>query len=194
MSDDPDRGVRAADRPAASRWLDAACTAGGWLGAGLFATVAALMVAQATARALGFAVVGGDEITGWLSASAGFVALAYTFRQGALIRMELLLARLDESRRRVAELVALGIGSLWTAYMAFAMVRFVWQNAVFHERSTGLISVPIWPVQAPAALGTVLLFLAFAEQFMRVAQGERPVYVAKAERTLAGEDAHSAGI
>jgi hypothetical protein len=78
--------------------------------------------------------------------------------------------------------------------MAFAMARFVWQNAVFGERSTGLISIPIWPVQVPALAGLTLLALAMAEQFVRVWQGHRPLYVVKAEQTLAGDERHSAGV
>jgi TRAP-type C4-dicarboxylate transport system permease small subunit len=194
MTTDPGRGTRGGPLPALSRALAVACTAMGWLGAALFACVAVLMVAQASARAFGFAVIGGDEITGWMSASAAFVALAYTFREGALIRMELVLVRLDAPKRRVAELLALGVGGVWCGYMAAAMIRFVWQNAMYGERSTGLISIPIWPVQLPSAIGLSLLFLAFVDQFLRVALGERPLYVTKAESMLAGDDAHSAGI
>jgi TRAP-type C4-dicarboxylate transport system permease small subunit len=78
--------------------------------------------------------------------------------------------------------------------MAFAMARFVWQNAMYGERSSGLISIPIWPVQAPAIVGLVLLALAMAEQLVTVWRGERPLYVAAAEGALASDDRHSAGI
>lgn len=183
-----------ADGGPLSRALGAACTALGGLGAVLFASVAAVMVAQAGARAFGWALVGGDEVTGWLSASAAFCALAYAFRAGTLIRMELVLSRLKSEALRRAELGALAVGTLWCGTMAFAMARFVWQNAVFGERSTGLISIPIWPVQVPAVAGLTLLALAMAEQFVRVWQGHRPLYVVKAEQTLAGDQRHSAGV
>lgn len=177
-----------------SRSLDLACRTLGGLGAALFACVAALMVAQAGARAFGLAMVGGDEITGWLSASAAFCALAYAFREGTLIRMELLVSRLRGAALRRAELLALTVGTLWCATMAGAMVRFVWQNAIFGERSTGLISIPIWPVQVPAVAGLSLLALAMAEQLWCVWRGQRPVYAVNAERTLAGDNRHTAGV
>lgn len=179
---------------ALSRGLDLACRALGALGASLFACVAALMVAQAGARAFGLAMVGGDEVTGWLSASAAFCALAYAFREGALIRMEIVLSRLKGAALRRAELLALTIGTIWCATMAGAMVRFVWQNAMFGERSTGLISIPIWPVQLPAVAGLTLLAAAMAEQLWCVWQGHRPLYAVNAERTLAGDDRHTAGV
>ena len=44
------------------------------------------------------------------------------------------------------------------------------------------------------AKGFRLLALAMLEQFVRVWQGHRPLYVVKAEQTLAGDDRHSAGV
>jgi TRAP-type C4-dicarboxylate transport system permease small subunit len=181
-------------RGALSRAVGMACAAIGGVGAFLFAAVAVVMVVQALARAIGVPVVGGDEIAGWLSASAAFCALPYAFRAGALIRMELVLSRLRGEQLRRAELCAIVIGTLFCATMAFAMARFVWENALFGERSSGLISIPIWPVQAPAVVGLVLLALAMAEQLVTVWRGERPVYVVAAESTLSSDDRHSAGI
>jgi len=179
---------------AASRAVAVACAAVGGFGAVLFAAVAAVMVAQASARAVGVPVVGGDEVAGWLSASAAFCAMPYAFRHGALIRMELLLSRLPRDQRRWAEFVAVLVGTLWCATMAYAMARFVWQNAVFGERSDGLISIPIWTVQTPGAVGLALLAVAMAEQLLTVWRGELPIYVVEAEATLSSDERHSAGI
>lgn len=172
--------------------LGKACTLVGGIGALLFAGVTLVMLAQALARAARLPIVGGDEVSGWMSASAAFCALPYAFREGALIRMELFLSRLGEIGRRKAELFALSVGTLWCGTMAFAMTRFVWQNAVFGERSTGLISIPIWTVQAPAAVSLVLLALAMAEQLWRVWRGELPLYQVNAESLLASDQRHTA--
>jgi len=193
VGDNIAKGV-SVDDGASSRAIDAACKALGGLGALMFAGVATLMVVQAGARVLRITMVGGDEIAGWLSASAAFCSFAYAFREGTFIRMELLLSRLKGEMLQRAEIGALFVGTLWCATMAFTMARFVWQNAMFGERSTGLISIPIWPVQLPAVVGLVMLALAMAEQLVRVWQGQRPIYVVKAERTLAGDERHSAGI
>ncbi len=174
--------------------MGAACAGLGGLGALLFACVAVTMVTQAGARAFGLALVGGDEVAGWLSASAAFCAFPYAFREGALIRMELILGRLGGQALRRAELAALLVASLWCVTMAWAMGRFVWQNAAFGERTTGLINIPIWPVQVPAVAGLTLLALAMLEQMWRVWRGERPLYVIKAQQTLGGDDRHSAGV
>ena len=187
----PDSGAAGT---ALSRAVAFACSAVGGLAALLFAAVAVVMVAQAGARALGVPMVGGDEIVGWMSACAAFCALPYAFRHGALIRMELLISRLAGKRARVAELIALLVGTLWCGTMAFAMIRFVWQNAVFGERSSGLLSIPIWPVQAPAALGLTLLAIAMGEQLLSVWSGKAPVYVAEAQKLLNSDERHSAGL
>lgn len=171
-----------------------ACTALGAIGALLFACVGVMMLMQAGARAFGFALVGGDEISGWLSASAAFCAFPYAFRQGVLVRMELILARLGANALRRTELVALTVGTLWCGVMAWSMARFVWQNAVFGERSTGLINIPIWTVQVPAVAGLTLLALAMAEELWRVWRGHQPVYAVSVEQALSSTDHHSAGI
>lgn len=173
--------------------MGVACAALGGLGAVLFVGVALTMLTQAGARAFGLALVGGDEVAGWLSAGAAFCAFPYAFREGALIRMELVLGRLAGPALRRAELLALLVGSAWCLTMTWAMGRFVWQNAVFGERSTGLINIPIWPVQLPAVAGLTLLALAMLEQLWRVWRGERPLYVVKAEQTLLSDERHSAG-
>ena len=194
MAGDSSSNGASVDEDVVSRAIDAVCKALGGLGALMFAGVATLMVLQASARALRITMIGGDEIAGWLSASAAFCSFAYAFREGTFIRMELLLSRLTGKLLQRAEIGALIIGTLWCATMAFTMARFVWQNAIFGERSTGLISIPIWPVQVPAVVGLVALALAMAEQLVRVWQGQRPIYVVKAERTLAGDGRHSAGV
>lgn len=160
--------------------LGVACSVLGGVGAVLFACVATVMIAQAGARAFGLALIGGDEIAGWLSASAAFCALPYAFREGALIRMELILGRLRGQALRRAELGALAVGTAWCVTMAWTMARFVWQNAQFGERSTGLVNIPIWTVQVPAVVGLVLLAMAMADQLWRVWRGERPVYLVEA--------------
>jgi TRAP-type C4-dicarboxylate transport system permease small subunit len=177
-----------------SRAVAVACAAAGGVAALLFAAVAVVMVAQAGARAIRMPVVGGDEVTGWLSASAAFCALPYAFRHGAFIRMELLLSRLKGNRARIAELIALAVGTAWCATMAFAMARFVWQNAVFGERSSGLLSIPIWPVQTPAVIGLTLLAVAMAEQLLATWRGQTPIYVLEAQKLLASDDRHSASL
>ena len=93
--------------------MGVACAALGGLGALMFACVAVTMVTQAGARAFGLALGGGDEVAGWLSASAAFCAFPYAFREGALIRMELILSRLSVQALRRAELGALLVGALW---------------------------------------------------------------------------------
>lgn len=177
-----------------ARAVAAACKVSGAVAAILFAAVAVVMVAQAGARAIRVPLVGGDEVAGWLSAGAAFCALPYAFRHGALIRMELLISRLAGNRARMAEMVALTVGTLWCGTMAFAMVRFVWQNAVFGERSSGLLSIPIWPVQTPAAIGLTLLAVAMAEQLLAVMRGHAPVYVVEAQKLLDSADRHSASL
>jgi len=177
-----------------SSLLGRVCDIAGWLGAILFLLIALLMVGQSVGRAFGIAMVGGDEITGWMNASAGFVALSYTFRQGGLIRMEMLLDKVRPEQRAIVELVALSVGTLWCSYMAAAMSYFVYQNFVAHERSTGLISIPMWPIQIPTCFGMLLLALVFLEQWIKVYSGLEPDYVVVAKQNRVNDEVSSEGV
>lgn len=75
MAGDSSANGASVDEDVVSRAIDAVCKALGGLGALMFAGVATLMVFQASARAFRITMIGGDEIAGWLSASAAFCSL-----------------------------------------------------------------------------------------------------------------------
>ena len=87
------------------RFLDRLYAAAAVLAAVCLASIAAVMLMQAGARELGLPFPGADDIVSWLCAASAFLALGYTFRQGELVRVSLLLTRLSPAARRIAETV-----------------------------------------------------------------------------------------
>src|SRR5689334_19092219 len=107
------------------RFLDRLYWASGAFAAICIAAICVLMLAQAAGREFGLLIRGADDITAWLCAASAFFALGHTFRHGELVRVGLFIEMLSPARRRVAEAVALSGTLVFSAYMAWAVVRFV---------------------------------------------------------------------
>ncbi|MEN9558909.1 MAG: hypothetical protein RLZZ502_120 [Pseudomonadota bacterium] len=147
-----------------------------------------IMVGSTLLRTFGFKTGGTDDVTAWLTASAAFLALAATFLHGDFVRMSLITEQLPPAWRARAEILCLLIATAFTAYMSWAICRFVWESYEFQDYANGLIAIPLWIPQAPFAFGAVLLFLAVLDQTIFVLRGHEPDYVvAVRERHARGD-------
>ena len=124
-------------------------------------------------RAAGFHLPGTDAYAGYLMAAAGFLALAHTLKRGEHIRVTLLITHLRGTRRRALELWALGASVLLAALAAFYSVRLAWQSYAFHDISTASDATPLWLPQLSMALGTVVLLVAFVDEWVLEWRGQR---------------------
>lgn len=161
--------------------------------AGVLAAVCVLaifliMIATTIMREVGLKTGGSDDIAAWLTASAASLGLAATFRHGDFVRMSLITEKLSAAWHRRVEIFCLLIATAFTGYIAFAIVRFVYESWEFNDYANGLVAIPLWIPQAPFALGTILLFIAVADQALHVIRGAEPDYVvAVRERHARGD-------
>ena len=170
------------------RFLDRLYQASGALAAVCLASICVLMLAQAAGREFGLLIRGADDITSWLCAASAFFALGHTFRHGELVRVGLLIDYLSPAKRRIAELVALGVTALFVGYMAWAVCRFVFDSWRFNELAQGLIKLPIWIPQLSFAIGVIIFLVAVIDELVFVIQGRKPGYqVAEDERRAKGD-------
>jgi len=172
----------------ARRALDALYAASGALAALALAGTCVVMLAQVAGRELGILFRGADDITAWLCAAAAFFALGHTFRQGELVRVGLVLDRLDPRRRWQAEVFSLSVAALVVAFMVYAVVRFVYESWKFNEVAQGLIKVPIWIPQLSFAIGVIIFFIAVLDELGAVLRRQKPAYqVAEEDRRARGD-------
>ena len=146
------------------------------------------MLAQALMRELGMLLRGADDIVAWLCAATAFLALAHTFRRGELVRIGLVIERLPPRVRRPVNVAALAIALLFAAYMAYAVVRFVYESWKFQEVAQGLIQIPIWIPQLSFAAGALILFVAVLDEFVVLARGGTPAYQAAEDQRRSSKD------
>jgi TRAP-type C4-dicarboxylate transport system permease small subunit len=170
------------------RFLDRLYAAAGAGAAVCLAAIAVVMLAQAGMREFGMLFRGADDIVAWLCAATAFLALGHTFRRGELVRIGLLVDHLPPRARRPLALSALAVTVLFAGYMAYAVMRFVYESWKFHEVAQGLIQIPIWIPQMSFVVGAAILFVAVLDEFVVLARGGKPAYEAAEEERRARKD------
>ncbi len=154
-------------------FLDRLYNAAGVLAALFLVGTLAMVLAGIAGRLLNFNVPGTDSYAGYCMAAAGFLALAHTLKRGEHIRVTLILEHLGPGPQRALELWALGVATLLAALFAFYSVRLSYQSWDFHDISTGNDATPLWMPQLTMALGTVVLCIAFVDEFILELRGAR---------------------
>src|SRR3954471_4086698 len=132
------------------------------------------MMAQSLGREVGILIRVADDITAWLCAASAFFALGHTFRHGELVRVGLWLDMLGGRPRWIAEIFSLGITAIFSGYMLWAVVRFVYESWKFNEVAQGLLRVPIWIPQMTFVLGIAIFPVAVLHEQFRVLRRQKP--------------------
>jgi TRAP-type C4-dicarboxylate transport system permease small subunit len=168
--------------------LDRLFYAAGILAAAFVLGIFLVMLGAAVMRELGLRTGGTDDLVSWMTAAAAFLGLAHTFRHGDFVRVGLLIEGLSPPRRRLAELMALGVAALFTGYLLVSVALYVYNGWLYQEMSNGLLVVAMWIPQLSFLIGAALLFIAVVEQFWWVLLGQTPEYVrAVQERHARGD-------
>jgi TRAP-type C4-dicarboxylate transport system permease small subunit len=153
--------------------LDALYDGAAWLAALFMIALLAAVLLSIAGRELHFHVKGTDAYAGYFMAASGFLALAHTLKRGEHIRVTLLLSSLPPVARRVLEVWSLGCAAALAALLAFYAGRLAWQSRAFNDISTGNDATPLWIPQLAMAVGTLILFIAFVDEFVLELQGQR---------------------
>ena len=158
------------------RLLDGLYLASGYLAGFFLIAIFLLMMALSIGRQVGINVQSGDDFTAWSLAAMGFLALAHTFKASELIRMGLVIERLQGRARQVMELIAHSIGTALVGFMAWAAVTMTYDSWLLNDLSSGVISVPLWIPQLGFSVGSTVLLIAFLDELVHVACGGFPRY------------------
>lgn len=147
-----------------------------YLGAGMLAAlfmmaIGVLIVTSVVARLFGSYLPGLNQYAGYAMASSSFLALAYTFRAGGHIRVNLLLTRLQGRSRRLAELWCLGVGAFLAAYVARYAIKTVQVSHMLGDVSESADMTPLWIPQLGMAVGASIFALCLVDRLVSVALG-----------------------
>ena len=157
------------------RLLDFLYDGAAWLAALAMIGVLLMVLLSIVSRQLGFHAPGTDAYAGYSMAAAGFLALAHTLKHNEHIRVTLILGRLKGRAKHALEMWALTAAVLLAGLFAVYSVRLAWVSYSINDMSTGNDATPLWIPQIAMALGTVILLIAFIDEWVLELRGERRV-------------------
>ena len=148
------------------RLLDFLYDGSAWLAALAMIGVLLMVLLSIVSRQLNFHVPGTDAYAGYSMAAAGFLALAHTLKRNEHIRVTLLLGKLAGRARHALEMWALTAAVFLSGLFAYYSVRLAWVSHAINDMSTSSDATPLWIPQLAMAAGTVILFIAFVDEWV----------------------------
>ena len=140
-----------------------------------------------TGSAIGLTIPSYADFTGFLLAAASFLSLAYTLRQGAHIRVVLLIGRLPIKFQRVVEVWCIGFGLAVSLYFTWYTAALTYESYAYNDLSSGMIAVPLWIPQTAMLFGLAVLSVALLDELVAVCRGNTPCYAEKGEQLFAAD-------
>ncbi|MEM6464333.1 MAG: TRAP transporter small permease [Pseudomonadota bacterium] len=153
--------------------IDEIGIAAGWAAAACLLALTVLIAGEVILRALSnvISAVPGTipiawEYSSYLMGAAFMFGMATTLRNGAHIRVSIMIAALSPTAVRNLEIVATLIGVAASAFLAFSLWGFAIDSFVRGEVSTASAS-PIWLPKMAIALGATVFALQMAARLAR---------------------------
>lgn len=156
--------------------LDALYLLGGVLGALALVAIGLLILASVGARQIGRIVPSADDLTAFTVAGSAMLPLAYAFRHGAHIRVDLVIGHVRGAARTAMEALVLAVAFAMVAFFAYATFDLVSDSLMFEEVSQGMLKIPMWLPQLTLPVGAALFALALLDDLVVLLAGGRPSY------------------
>jgi TRAP-type C4-dicarboxylate transport system permease small subunit len=146
--------------------------AAGVLAAVLLAVLAVLILIAIISRFVGAYVPGLNAYAGYVMGGSTFLAMAYTFREGGHIRVNILMNSLSGTARWLVQLWCFLAGSVISIFFAFYIVKMTLVSYRFEDLSEGADATPLWIPQALLATGAVVLAISVVHHLARFLLGQ----------------------
>ncbi len=163
------------------RGLDLLYLAGGIAGGISLAGIAAIIAAQVIGRQFGVSLNGADDLTAFAVAGSALLPLAYAFRHGAHIRVDLIIGHVKGGARFAMEAFALFVTCLLCAFLAYAVGDLAYDSWQFEDVAQGTVPWVLWIPQGACALGCTLFAICLLDDLVVHLSGGVPSYRRAAE-------------
>ncbi len=158
------------------RALDALYLFAGYAAGAFLVLVFAIMMVMSVGRQFSLNIPAGDDIASWCMAAMAFLGLAHTFKRGEMIRVGLMMERLQGRAKQVAEVTALAIATAFILYYTRHAVQMTYDSLRFNDMAQGVLAVPLWIPQLGFTGGLAILSIALIDEMVNVLRGNRPSY------------------
>jgi len=163
------------------RGLDLLYLAGGVAGAIALAAIGGIIAAQVIGRQFGVALGGADDLTAFAVAGSALLPLAYAFRHGAHIRVDLIIGHVKGRARFAMEALSLAAATALAGFLAFSVGDLAHDSWQFEDVAQGTVPWLLWYPQAACAAGCALMAVALADDLVVHLAGGTPSYRRAAE-------------
>lgn len=158
------------------KFLDGLYLLSGFAAGGFLLAIFLLMMGLAIGREFSLNIPAADDFAAWSMAAMAFLGLAHTFRSGDMIRVGVLVEKLEGKPRWVAELLALAVALVFILYFARYAVQLTYDSWRFNDMAQGVVAVPLWIPQLGYTAGLVIFAISLIDEFIHVARGKSPRY------------------
>lgn len=165
------------------RGLDLLYLAGGIAGAVALAAIGLIIAAQVIGRQVGMQFEGADDLTAFAVAGSALLPLAYAFRHGAHIRVDLVIGHVRGRARFAMEAAALAVTAGLAAFLAYSVADLAYDSWQFEDVAQGTVPWLLWYPQAACALGCALFAVALLDDLAVHLSGGTPSYRRAAEQS-----------
>ncbi|NKE45866.1 TRAP transporter small permease [Roseomonas frigidaquae] len=165
------------------RGLDLLYLAGGIAGGMALAGIGIIIALQVIGRQFGLSLDGADDLTAFAVAGSALLPLAYAFRHGAHIRVDLIIGHVKGAARFGMETLALVLSTGLAAFLAYAVGDLAFDSWQFDDVAQGTVPWLLWVPQAACAVGCGLFALALLDDLVVHLSGGTPSYRRAAEES-----------
>ncbi|RME14130.1 MAG: TRAP transporter small permease [Alphaproteobacteria bacterium] len=117
------------------------------------------------------------DFAGFALATASFMALAYTLRAGAHIRVNLVITRLSDRVQWVLEMAALALAGAMSGFATWFTIGLLRESYHYGDKSSGIVAIPLWIPQLSMVAGLAILTIAFIDSLVETMRAGRPLLV-----------------
>ena len=143
------------------------------VGASVIGLLAVLVVTDVIGRQFGAPVRGVVEIAAMVVVASAFLTIPYVARRGSHIRATVIVARMPQKLRVVAEVAAYVAGLLVFALLAYSSFgEFTKAYTAGSYEGEGALRVPTWPARLTIFLASVLMVVESLLGAIKALKGE----------------------
>lgn len=152
--------------------FDRLTTAAAWFAACLYVATGAMLAYEVTARYVFTApTIWAEELSRFFLVWGTFLAAAALLAKRKHIRINIVVDRLPEAARRVAEAFSLAFVALVSAVIVWHGTAIAWDSFVRGRTAGTMLDPPMWWIEAAAPLGFTLLGLQALIELVRLLRG-----------------------
>lgn len=133
-------------------------------------------LSQILARPFGLVSPSADEFAGFSMAGATFLGMAHTLRNGAHVRMHVLLSVMGPRVLRIFELGCTFVGGAVTGMLSLYTIDMMIVSHRIGEWTLGLLPIPKWVPMSFMMIGLMVFSIALFDDFVRVLRADPPSY------------------